>query len=67
MATAFEIDLYHILCPKGVEPPCRLCHVVIVVGLVYFDDHWGYAIEALMPTVSWHQSQLTNSCWGKYF
>ena len=30
--------------------PCQLCpHVVVVVGLVCFDDPWGYAIELLMP------------------
>ena len=30
--------------------PCRLCpHVAVVVGLVCFDDPWGYAVEPLMP------------------
>ena len=28
---------------------CRLCpHVVVVVGLVYINDPWGYAVKPLM-------------------
>ena len=30
--------------------PCRLCpHVVVVVGLVCFEDPWSYAVEPLIP------------------
>ena len=30
--------------------PCQLCaHVVVVVGLVCFNDPWGYTVEPLMP------------------
>ena len=31
------------------ESPCRLCpHVVVAVGLLYFDDSRGYAVDPLM-------------------
>ena len=34
--------------------PYQLCpHVVVVVGLVCFDDPWGYAVEPLMPDRSY--------------
>ena len=32
------------------ESPCRLCpYVVVVVGLVCFDDPWAYAVGIIMP------------------
>ena len=36
----------------GIKKPIdyRLCpHVVVVVGLLCFDDPWGYVVEPLMP------------------
>ena len=39
----------NIISLKPSHGPCRLCpHVVIVVGFVFVNDLWGYAVEPLM-------------------
>ena len=45
----FEFPIFPHCCKR----PCRMCpHDVVVVGLVYVNGPWGYAVEPLMPDSS---------------